>query len=177
MIALYKGIGAISRTIRWFNWGPYSHASWIRRDESCIEAWHRGGVRHTGHWALDHQFGTALDFFVIDGLTSGEEEGIEEFLLSQVGKGYDFRGITRFVSRLPPQRDMDQVQRWFCSVLVFAAVARVRRPLLARVEPHKVHPTLLSYSPDLINVRSEVITKEVVYEYDTPIGQSVFSVA
>jgi len=150
MIALYKGKSPVSRAIKWVTWGDYSHASWICEDESCIEAWMVGGVRHTRHWCMDHTPGTEIDFYNIHGLTNEQRAGIEEFLLRQVGKGYDFRGITRFLSRRAPNNgDIDSLLRWFCSVLIFAAVQKVRRPLLQRVMPHQVHPTLLSYAPAL----------------------------
>jgi hypothetical protein len=136
----------MSRFIQFQTWGPYSHASWILEDDSCIEAWHKGGVRHTRHWSMDHTPGTPIDLFEVKGLTAEQRAGIESFLLSQVGKRYDYRGVTRFVTRLPP---VDQMDRWFCSVLVFMAVASVRAPLLARIPSHKVNPTLLSYAPDL----------------------------
>lgn len=154
MILLYKGISTISRTIKFVNWGDFSHASWKRRDDSVIEAWHVGGVRHTPHYCVDHTPGTVIEAFKIRGLTDDQQDRIEEFLLGQVGKKYDYRGVLRFLSRRDPADTVnpEDLNRWFCSVLVFCAVAHVRDPLLARVSPHRVHPTLLSYSPDLVHV-------------------------
>ncbi len=156
MIALYRGLGGLSRSIRWFTWGPYSHASWVRRDGANIEAWYNGGVRVMESVSHGHKPGIEVDIFEVEGLTPVQRIRIGKFLLSQVGKGYDFRGVLKFVSRLPPKKDLDQVRSWFCSVLVFAAVAQVRPPLLERVPAHKVHPNLLSYSPDLELVRTEI---------------------
>lgn len=157
MIALYKGKSLISRTIKWFTWGPYAHASWILPDQSCIEAWHVGGVRHTKHWCMDHKPGTEIDFFEIKGMPPEQRKVIEAFLLDQVGKRYYFWGIARFFSRRRNRRrtrNPKDVGRWFCSELVMAACQKAGVDLLKRVEPQQVHPTLLSYSPNLDHVKT-----------------------
>lgn len=154
MIGIYHGSSAISRTIQFVNWASGSHASEVHEDHSVTEAWHVGGVRHTPHFCVDHAPGTKIDLYRVNGLTSGEQEGVDEFLSWQIGKGYDYRGVLRFLSRRDPKEVIDQrhVRRWFCSVLIFCAYLHVRRPLLERISPHKVYPALLTYSPHLIHI-------------------------
>jgi hypothetical protein len=46
----------------------------------------------------------------------------------------------------------------FCSELVSTIYDRAGLPLLSRIPPYKVHPTLLSYSPRLTLLASNVLT-------------------
>lgn len=146
MIGLYRGKSFISKLIRWRTWSKYSHASWILDSGEVIEAWW-GGVRLKPCIDSDHTDRTQIDLFRIN-LTRRQREGVEEFLMAQVGKKYDFRSIAKFVSRRAEvAADQD---KWFCSELVFAALASVNRAPLARVPAFKVSPGLLAVSPMLI---------------------------
>jgi len=150
MIAAYQGISAMSRAIRFLNWSKYSHISWVDPDGSETEAWTHGIRRlETAH--TDHAPNTVVDLFDVE-LTQGELDGLRRFLAEQEGKGYDFRGVLHFVSRRP-ERAGDQ-ERWFCSEVVFAGFAHIRKPLLLRVPAYKVYPGMLVYSPRLVHVRT-----------------------
>ncbi|MFH0878564.1 MAG: hypothetical protein V2A34_02515 [Lentisphaerota bacterium] len=141
MIAAFKGISMMSRMIEWRTWSDYSHVGWLRGDMSIIEAWSKG-VTHTRRFDDDHMQGTIIELFKVR-LTEGEESGLEEFLLSQKGKAYDWAGILAFASRL----EIQSQDKWFCSELLFAGFDKIKKPLLARIPAWKVPPGLLLNSP------------------------------
>lgn len=156
MIALYRGISPISRAIRFFTWSDYSHASYVRDDRSLeIESWHKGGVRERSVLGEGHPPCTKIDLFRINA-SSDQVRLIEGFLRSQVGKGYDYRGVVHFISRR--DEELRGQERWFCSELVFAAHAHAGIHLLARVPAWKVSPGLLSMSPLLDYIGSRWTT-------------------
>lgn len=160
MILLYRGTSPLSRCIRFCNWSCYSHASWtfarIDDDKARLvgdmdewEAWGGGngfpaGVGHRAHWGAAHRRGTRVDCFELkQGLTARETVQLRLFFGTQLGKGYDWRGVAHFITR----RSTDNPDKWFCSELVFAGLKRVNVTLLERVEQHKVYPGMLAYSP------------------------------
>ena len=148
MIALYQGTSAVSRLIRWRTWSDYSHAAWVCRDGSVIEAWHVGkGVRRVAGLLDQHTPGTQVDLFDVQGLDDGRRYDVETFLLAQLGKPYDFAGIMGFVAA----RRVENPQKWFCSELIFAALQSVGIDILARIPAWKVTPGLLLLSPTLTN--------------------------
>lgn len=151
MIALYKGTSLVSRLIRWATWSEYSHASWIDGIHE-YEAWHtrgerfKSGVRCVIGLGAGHSLGTVVDIYQVPELTVEQAQEIRLFLISQIGKRYDLRGVLGFISR----RDSAQYQdRWFCSELVFTALLRVGLPLLSNVPAHRVSPGMLALSPRL----------------------------
>jgi hypothetical protein len=150
MIALYKGKSFISRLIRWFTWSVYSHAAWVCRDGSVIEAW-SGGVRHAASLGAAHDAGTPVDLFELD-LTEDQLQAVEEFLLAQVGMKYDWLGLCGFLSR----HAMDEHDAWFCSELVTAGLNAAGVYPLLRVPACKVPPCLLALSPLLRLCQSTV---------------------
>ncbi len=146
MIALYKGQSWISRLIQWRTWSDYSHAAWVCDDGSVIEAWvdgfMSGSVRRVENPWARHTPGTDVEFYDV-ALTPEQHWAAQEFLMRQVGKPYDFRGIWGFMTRKPEQEQ----GAWFCSELVFTALQAAGVPLLARIEAFKVSPGLLALSP------------------------------
>jgi hypothetical protein len=90
-----------------------------------------------------HTPGTMIDIYYIDAPI--DTSAARQFLEAQRGKPYDFRGIMGFVTR----RNSAHPDRWFCSELVFAAARAGGVDLLDRVEPRKVTPGMLEYSPHL----------------------------
>ena len=150
MILLYKGKSLISKAIRWRTWGDYSHAAWWLRDGSVVEAWHKGGVQRVDSPSTLHQPGTEIDVFDFRGADIPVcHPAAEKFLLDQVGKQYDFAAVLRgFTFRLMRENP----DRWFCSELCHAAAKAGGLPLLSRVSDWKVHPTLLSYSTELVHI-------------------------
>lgn len=168
MIGLYRGKSLTSWGIKWFSWSSYSHASWILSDGSVIEAWHRGGVRHVKNWNMNHRRGTKINVYRIKGITPEQTRAIEDFLRSQVGKKYYFWGIMRFLSRRRNRRRTRapaDVNRWFCSELVFEACRQAGITLLANVEAHQVTPGMLAQSPLLEFVETRTTRRVGKDEY------------
>lgn len=64
------------------------------------------------------------------------------FASGEVGSGYDYAGVARFISRRRGPSDA----RWFCSEFVAATCATVGRFLFHETEPHEVPPGLLPRS-------------------------------
>ena len=111
-ILAYKGIGPISKAIRWQTRSPFSHVAMELNDGTVVEAWHKGGVVHASDFRAMHTPGTQVVAYKI--LGGFDEVATEEFLLEQVGKKYDFQSVFRFVSR----RKAPANDKWFCSELV-----------------------------------------------------------
>ena len=146
MIALYKGTSALSRLIRWRTWSDYSHAAWVFPDHSVIEAW-KGGVTHAPGILAGHAADTEVHLFALD-LTIEQRWAIQDFLIRQIGKPYDYAGILGFLAAAKTENP----NRWFCSELIFAACKRAGIDLLKRVPACKVSPGLIALSPALNDV-------------------------
>jgi len=140
-ILLFKGRGVVSRCIRWQTRSEYSHAALMLKDGSIVEAWQGEGVRTTRlkDWCN-------VDVFGVREMTDSQWAIAIEYALEQVGKGYDYWGCVRFVSR----RRLPENDKWFCSELVFAALQRAGISLLHRIRADEVSPGMLSLSPLMI---------------------------
>lgn len=138
----------ISRLIKFRTWGPKSHTAFRLNDDDVIEAWHTplptGAVRATPLIErlsyLDE--GEYIDFFDI--IEDFDEYIAETFIRDQIGKPYDYSAIYNFISR----KEYNNHDRWFCSELVFATIARAGL-LLLNAPMHKVSPSLIEWSPFL----------------------------
>ena len=144
MIALYKGTSALSRLIRWRTWSEYSHAAWVFPDGSVIEAW-KGGVTHAPSILAGHVPDTEVHLFTLD-LTADQRWAIQDFLIAQIGKPYDYTAILGLGLR----RDWQEEDAWFCSELVAWAFQHAGEPLfraecLRRVTPQ--HLWMLAPAP------------------------------
>ncbi|HRQ87224.1 MAG TPA: hypothetical protein PLA50_00380 [Bacteroidia bacterium] len=144
-VLLFRGRGAISAAIRWQTRSEYSHAALMMPGGKIIESWQGAGVRTKMPTDWD-----GIDFFGVFGMDEDEWRQAFDFALAQVGQGYDYRGVLRFVSR----RETPENGRWFCSELVFAAIQHAGVDLLSRVPAANVSPGMLALSPLL--VRREV---------------------
>jgi hypothetical protein len=144
MIVLFQGTGPIGAAIRWQTRGKYSHAGWLCRDGSIIEAWHQGGVLHSDSPFVLHGEGAKFDVYSVHGITSEQSRKVEAFLHEQVGSGYDFVGVLRFLSHV----NRNNYKRWFCSELVAEACEEAHLPLLM-TEAWRISPTALSWSTEL----------------------------
>lgn len=129
----------MSTLIRWQSRGVYSHAAFLMRSGLIVESWQGAGVR-----IKDLSDWQDIDAFTIPGMTPAQWDDAIAFALDQLGKGYDYLGVLRFVSRQRGSADLD---RWFCSELVFAALQSVGVSPFARIEPWAVAPSLLAISP------------------------------
>jgi uncharacterized protein YycO len=162
VIVGFKGISRISRFIRFFNWGDYSHVAWVDNETmECIESWAPCGVRMVPTIHHQHTPGTPVDIFSVQ-TTDEQEKAVREFLLSQVGKAYDWPGIASFVTRR--KSGEDPAEKWFCSELIMAAYQSIGVNLLERIPAYKVSPSMLvtSHALELIDsgVTRYVNTKE-----------------
>jgi len=151
LIALYRGVGVVSTLVRWQTRSIYSHAGIRLRGGSIIESWHRGGVKRNETLGTVHMPGTVVDLFRVAAPVDWTKALL--FAGGQIGKGYDWRGCARFVTRREPDCNP---QRWFCSSLVFAALEHGGVQLLARICPAAVAPAHLSLSRLLEQVGQEV---------------------
>lgn len=142
-VALFSGGDPIAWVVRWQSRAPWSHAAFLLPCGSrVIESYPGSGVRirhlKPADWAN-------IKVFDIEGLTPDLSRQALAFAERERGKGYDWRSVLRFVTRTPAREN----GRWFCSELVFAALAHVGIHLLARVEAHNVSPGMLGLSHQL----------------------------
>lgn len=140
-ILLFKGRGILSAIIRWQQRTMYSHAAVLLWGLEIIEAWQGKGVQRKFLKSLEN-----ILCLECPGMTQQQEFDVYSFMQSQVGRGYDYLGVLRFVSR---QRNTTN-EEWFCSELVYAAFLAAGINLLARSEPWEVSPGLLARSPLLV---------------------------
>lgn len=139
-ILLFKGKGLISRLIQWQTRGSYSHAAILFDDGVLIEAVEGRGVRKRGYDPAE-----GADEFEIVNLRLDRMPRLRDFAEKQVGKGYDYLAILRFIDR----ERMPENDKWFCSELAFAALKEAGVIALERIDESNVSPHLLSISPFL----------------------------
>jgi len=156
-IAFYKGTSWFSKAIMRISRGGYSHAAVQLNDGTIVEAGVKNGVCLRKSLLDDVDINTTVDVFDVQ-TTPEEDEIICDFLIRQMGKGYDFWNIIGFVlySSKEGRKGYD---RWFCSELVVAAFRQAGINLLTRVDAWKISPTILSYSPLLKSGQRMQITK------------------
>lgn len=144
-VLLFRGRGILSSLIRWQTRSAYSHAAIHLGDGAIIESWQGAGVRRTWlrDWSNVTQFG-------VRGMTGAQWRRAIDFAEAEIGAGYDYLGVVRFVSR----RRLPLNERWFCSELVFAALEAAGVRLLERTEAAEVSPGMLALSPYLEEVSS-----------------------
>lgn len=142
-VALFSGGDPIAKIVRWQTRSPYSHAALLLACGTRVyESYPGPGVR-IRH--LDREDWDNIDLFEVEGLTPDLSRQALAFCERERGKGYDWRSVLRFVSRTPAREN----GRWFCSELVYAALAHVNIHLLARIEAHNVSPGMLALSHKL----------------------------
>ena len=114
-LAFYKGEGDIfDKLIRLWTRSPYSHVEMVFGDLWYSSSPRDGGVRlklidpSPEHW----------DFVDLDVIPKKREE-MRKFLISQLGKKYDWTGI--LLSQILPL-DAQDPNRWFCSEICTAAL-------------------------------------------------------
>ena len=142
-ILLFRGKGFISWGIRTQTRSQYSHAAILMPDGRIVEAWQGAGAGVQIKTLDDY---TGIDAFIVKGMNDTEWRLAIDYALSQVGSKYDYWAIVRFISR----PSMPTNDKWFCSELVFASLARAGINLLERITASEVSPGLLSFSPILI---------------------------
>ena len=157
MILAYKGTSIWpSKMIEWMSWSEYSHIAWLCNNGRVIEAW-PPKVRVTKNLHDGHTKGTPVDVFSLN-ITQKERQAVENFLLSKVDLPYDWESVFRFLPRR--QESARSKEKWFCSVLVFMALAQVGIHLLYRVEPYQVTPGMIVHSPLLEYEKTFIVGEE-----------------
>lgn len=144
VVCLHRGDSLISKLIRWQTRSEYSHASIILEDGTHYEAREGRGVLRHSEFTLTNPT-EKVDRFAVTTFSETEYRDLWVFLEAQVGKGYDWTMVARFVSRRQETRKSRGL--WFCSELVFAAFKSAGVPLLRGTEPWEVSPGLLARSP------------------------------
>ena len=169
-IAAYRGIGWVSKAIRLLTYSKYSHIGvlftsdmevevagkvHIIRAGNVIEAW-QGGVRLSGSLLASHTPDTPVDMFEFKTPLSREQEmRAAQFLVSQLGKSYDYLNVLRFVPVVRwlfphPMPSAWTRSRVFCSELAMEMSIEIGRPLLERCKPWEVPPRDPPRSPLLM---------------------------
>ena len=148
-INLHRGTSLISRLIQWQTRSPYSHASLSLADNEIYESREGHGVRCLS--ALPA--GERIDQFDFPH-SDDAARCLRPWLISQLGKPYDWTMVLRFITR--EQYSREAKGHWFCSELVYAALRKIGIELLARCEPWEVSPGLLSRSP-LLKLRHRIL--------------------
>ena len=145
-ILLDRGHNFYDTLIRWQTWGSVAHAKiWFPSNGGVIiEATARGVIARPWSATEDGQ----SEIYFLDILNAPSRAGWcrgFDYGMSQVGKGYDFFGLAKFLMR----DGRENPHRWFCSDLVFEIVKQAGVLLLARCPRYKVSPERLRTSPYL----------------------------
>ena len=141
-ILLYRGRSLISRLIQFQTRSPYSHVAIMFDSGAVYEAWHVGGVRRLKDPFDGHSPGTYIDIYGSNKLDCADTNSALVFLHKQLGKGYDFVSVARFLSR----RQAPANDKWFCSELVLETLAQVGIVLL-HIAPSLASPRDIGISP------------------------------
>jgi uncharacterized protein YycO len=145
-IGLHRSTGLVSSLIKWQTRSQYSHASLILPSGLILESMQGKGV------VMDRWYNDKgdVDTFTV-AIRAEQEHAVIDFAKQQLGKGYDYTMVARFLTRRQATRKSSG--KWFCSELVFAAYQEAGVSLLRDTEPWEVSPELLSKSPYLIPAR------------------------
>src|SRR5688572_25477553 len=143
-IGLHRSSGFVSSLIKWQSRSEYSHASLILPDDTVLESMQGRGVVQD---RTVQSCGEVVDIFTVPAFASVHKNALT-FAQAQLGKGYDYTMVARFITRKPATRKSSGL--WFCSELVFASFAQAGLLLLRDTEAWEVSPELLSKSPYLI---------------------------
>lgn len=145
VIQMHTGTGLFSRLIRWFSRSDYSHVSlWFWNPSNTYggvvyEAMEGHGVRAlpaTAYRAA-REAGQIRLYTLREPLTPDEAVQVVLALEAEIGAGYDWLGVLRFVSR---RRKDGHPKKWFCSELVTYALAKAGRPLFHTKAAWQVMP-------------------------------------
>lgn len=141
-VYLYRGKSLVSKAIQFQTRSPYSHVAFQFAEYEIYEAWHIGGVRKLRYATEGHSPGTAIDVCRVHLPPDFSVDKAREFAEEQVGKGYDFKSVWRFLSR----RSVALDDRWFCSEYLLATCEAGGAELL-RILPSMATPRDVDISP------------------------------
>jgi hypothetical protein len=139
-VLLFTGGDPIAALVKWQSRSEYSHAALLLPGGArVIESYPFYGVRSRELTAKDWE---KVHAYAVPGMTGEQWCVAVAFAEAQLGNGYDWRNVLRFVSRLPATEN----NRWFCSELVFADLEYSYRKVL-EMEAEYVDPGHLPTSP------------------------------
>ena len=149
MIALYKGVSALSRAIRWFTTSDYSHAAWINLDGSLWESWVHG-IRHNPDPWTDHEDITEIDVFNFTPapLTLTERAAVAGAFGKIDKQPYDYEALLGFILHADLQADA----RWTCSEALETCLRAAGRTTQTRCWPYQIPPGWIGRSPALAKI-------------------------
>jgi uncharacterized protein YycO len=110
------------------------------------EARQSTGVRRYDHWWPSPKDRVARFAQPLD---EHQRRRMVDWLNHQIGKGYDWGAVLRFVSRRKVN-PAESSRRWFCSELAAAAWTMATGGMLLRLPSWKISPGLLYASPLVI---------------------------
>jgi len=148
-ILQFRGKSLLSRIIQFQTRSAYSHTAPLLDNGTIVEAWHPVGVVASTLADHIHTPGAVVDVFNI--VAHYDEAEAERFLMSQVGKRYDYWSVLRFLTR----RDAPKNDAWFCSELALVACDRAGVKLLSG-NPSHMAPGDVTKSPKL-NWAGEIV--------------------
>lgn len=148
IVQLHHGTSVISKLITWQTRSSVSHASvWFPEDDAVLESKEFYGVRQITGASLAPDVATGrVQRFTVPGLTVTQAGQVRQFMTQELGAGYDYRAVLKFITR----RRAATNTRWFCSELVFAAFLSADVRLLSHVDAWAVSPGDLLKSPLLV---------------------------
>lgn len=142
-IEFSKSGSIISKLIRWFTWGKWSHVAVRMPEGDMIEAREFLGVVRRNVKYEDVQQ-------VVLEVTEEQAKVFHDVLRSQVGKPYDWLAILGFLFRRDWQRD----DYWICSELVAWALIKAGVNVILRkrwrVDPTELYYGLLNRGANLV---------------------------
>jgi uncharacterized protein YycO len=145
-ILLVKNKGLVSSLIEFQTRSIYSHAAIL--DGGDVWEAVSPKVRKTSYLEFKDNYHEATwDTFKLKPQYQSylDEAIMRGFLDRQVGKGYSYSLVVKFITRQDASRN--DCGHWFCSELAFAAWVKGGVHLLANIPAWKVYPSELSYSP------------------------------
>jgi uncharacterized protein YycO len=143
-VVLFKGGDPISWLVKWQTRSVYSHAALlIPGTRTVIESYPGSGVRIRFLNASDLE---RVEFYDVKGMDEEQWQSAISFARAQIGAGYDWWSVLRFVSKRPAREN----GRWFCSELVHKAISEQGIRILERIPSAEISPALLGISPILV---------------------------
>jgi hypothetical protein len=160
-LVLYRGTTPIvAPAIRWQTDGHVAHAAILWPGMRLQEAAMKGVILRP--WGEDKaDADETTEIYDLPYLSGWEWSRAAAWAQGQVGKGYDFFGLARFLTRgcwgfhrfKKDRPNQTAPKRWFCSDLAFSIVEVAGVRLLERIEYFKISPEQLRRSPILKRVK------------------------
>lgn len=149
-VAMMHGRGVVSSLIRWQTFGKWSHCALVYPSSDrttlagarwIIEAWPGKGVQRK--YVTDWE---GIELFRVNGMTLEQWQVALLWAENQLGKGYDYWSVIRFLPRI----HLPDNERLFCAEFVFDAFAAAGVKLQERISGQELSPREIGISPLLI---------------------------